>query len=320
MGQRQSSVGASNVDNPLNPGVDSKPDPRFYEELKRLQTEAHRFADQSKPTVYTTLLNQIYNPSILIPKMINAIREGHLFDAKIGIRVAASAATVENKAVLGLFCPKEYNSLLNAALEPLLIYLGKVKRALSTESEKRTFSLDSLRYVDKINYTREDPEHKVSSSFLGEQLFNLVLTYLQFSEDSSGVRLAVTKKIREALWKQSNKHCFACDSKLKQQEWEAGHIRSVKHGGQTCLDNLRPLCHKCNGEMGAMNMLEYILRNDLSGKINLSKAQTELWTAVITLTDATSGDMAFKDLPYPERLHVIADRLTIPSATCQISS
>lgn len=313
MGQRQSSSANNMLDNPLNPGLDSQPNPIFFSEVKRLNGENHRFVDQSKPTVYSTLLNQIYNESILLPKIMNAIREGHLFDVKNGLRVEASAATAENPAILGLIISKEEHSLLEKALEPLVIYLNKVKRGISAESDKRTYSLDSLRYVNKVNFTRESAEQKISSSFLGDALFNVILTYLKYSDESSGVRVAATKNLKIALWDKSNKHCYACDIKLKADNWEAGHIRSVKHGGQTCLDNMRPVCRDCNAEMSSMNMLEYILRKDLDGKINLTAKQIEIWQAIITLTDAISGDEKLADLAYQDRLKVIAEKLTIPS-------
>jgi 5-methylcytosine-specific restriction endonuclease McrA len=41
---------------------------------------------------------------------------------------------------------------------------------------------------------------------------------------------------------------------IRQIEFHCGHIIAEANGGQTNIDNLRPICAQCNLSMGKMNM------------------------------------------------------------------
>lgn len=43
-----------------------------------------------------------------------------------------------------------------------------------------------------------------------------------------------------------------------ESDFHAGHIISDKDKGKVELENLRPLCSKCNLSMGSENMFEFI--------------------------------------------------------------
>ena len=51
--------------------------------------------------------------------------------------------------------------------------------------------------------------------------------------------------------------CWCCGDQLKYDEYEAGHIIAVANGGETVLDNLRPVCKICNNNCRTKNMLDY---------------------------------------------------------------
>ena len=38
---------------------------------------------------------------------------------------------------------------------------------------------------------------------------------------------------------------------------QCGHIKSVFYGGRTNIDNLEPICTKCNLDMGIKNLMDY---------------------------------------------------------------
>lgn len=40
--------------------------------------------------------------------------------------------------------------------------------------------------------------------------------------------------------------------------YECGHVISVKNGGPTELENLKPICFDCNRSMGKMNMADFV--------------------------------------------------------------
>ena len=52
--------------------------------------------------------------------------------------------------------------------------------------------------------------------------------------------------------------CFVCESsEVDSKHFECGHIKSVKEGGDTVLENLRVICSNCNKSMGAQNMMDF---------------------------------------------------------------
>ena len=52
--------------------------------------------------------------------------------------------------------------------------------------------------------------------------------------------------------------CLCCNhEEIRQIEFHCGHIVSEATGGQTTVNNLRPICAQCNLSMGKMNMLEF---------------------------------------------------------------
>lgn len=53
--------------------------------------------------------------------------------------------------------------------------------------------------------------------------------------------------------------CWCCNqSEISQQLFEAGHIMSRKTGGKNNVENLRPICSKCNREMGTTHMFKFM--------------------------------------------------------------
>ena len=56
--------------------------------------------------------------------------------------------------------------------------------------------------------------------------------------------------------------CFCCKRQTIQQiEFHCGHYISEANGGQTTLENLRPICAQCNLSMGSKNMDEFMKKH-----------------------------------------------------------
>jgi len=75
-------------------------------------------------------------------------------------------------------------------------------------------------------------------------------------------RIKIPKKLREKLWKSYFEtsmlgKCYVCVDDIEFTNFECGHVVSVFYGGKNDLDNLRPVCHTCNNDMGAKDMEEY---------------------------------------------------------------
>lgn len=53
--------------------------------------------------------------------------------------------------------------------------------------------------------------------------------------------------------------CYCCRKKcITQREFHAGHVIPERDGGETTLENIRPICSPCNGSMGTQNMNNFI--------------------------------------------------------------
>jgi 5-methylcytosine-specific restriction endonuclease McrA len=52
--------------------------------------------------------------------------------------------------------------------------------------------------------------------------------------------------------------CFCCNiNDIRQLEFHCGHIIPKSKGGEMSLQNLRPICSKCNLSMGNENMIDF---------------------------------------------------------------
>ena len=53
--------------------------------------------------------------------------------------------------------------------------------------------------------------------------------------------------------------CVCCNyQEIRQIEFHCGHIIAEVNGGETTVENLKPICAQCNLSMGSMNMNEFI--------------------------------------------------------------
>lgn len=73
----------------------------------------------------------------------------------------------------------------------------------------------------------------------------------------------IPKTVRDAVWDKYNGKifegkCFCCKTSLSPHNFECGHVISEKLGGKVSIDNLRPICSKCNRSMGTNDMNYFI--------------------------------------------------------------
>lgn len=56
-----------------------------------------------------------------------------------------------------------------------------------------------------------------------------------------------------------NAQCFVgCGDKITPFNFECGHVVSEHNGGKTTIENLRPVCGRCNRSMGTKNMYDFM--------------------------------------------------------------
>lgn len=53
--------------------------------------------------------------------------------------------------------------------------------------------------------------------------------------------------------------CLCCnEEKIKALHFECGHVISEFNGGKLCVENLRPICSRCNRSIGSKNMDQFM--------------------------------------------------------------
>jgi len=75
----------------------------------------------------------------------------------------------------------------------------------------------------------------------------------------------ITQAVKIACWNTyigktiGATNCLCCKNiEITQHNFECGHVIAECDGGTLAIDNLRPICNKCNNSMGSMNMREFI--------------------------------------------------------------
>jgi NADH:ubiquinone oxidoreductase subunit C len=78
-------------------------------------------------------------------------------------------------------------------------------------------------------------------------------------------RSVIPKALRDSVFTTYNQGSYdsaycsvGCGERITPFNFECGHVISYCHGGEAKLDNLRPICSRCNRSMGAKNMDEFI--------------------------------------------------------------
>ncbi len=85
-------------------------------------------------------------------------------------------------------------------------------------------------------------------------------------------RKTIPKQLRGTVWRNYfntlDNQCPLCGSSISIDDFECGHIISVKNGGSNHPNNLMPLCGKCNKSMSFMNMDDYCKQYGITIKKN----------------------------------------------------
>ena len=95
-------------------------------------------------------------------------------------------------------------------------------------------------------------------------------------------RKTVPKKLKNMIWdkfigkEKGVGNCYCCNEEIDSKNFEAGHIVSVHNGGDTHIDNLKPVCSCCNKSMGTKNMEEFKKKFEPEGPISWNVLQDQI--------------------------------------------
>lgn len=82
----------------------------------------------------------------------------------------------------------------------------------------------------------------------------------EIETEKQNKKKAIPKKLKNQVWdtwlgkNNGTGPCYTCLDEIDSKSFHCGHIIAEKHGGQTILSNLKPICALCNQSMGTQNM------------------------------------------------------------------
>lgn len=136
-------------------------------------------------------------------------------------------------------------------------FYNKVKY-LETDDEEKFFK-------DEIECIKS---HKNVMFFKNNNFIEYLCENTEPSHSYRNIRGLISQKLRDSVWKKEFKKKVKgmcpipwCDKEIRNDEkgsFQCGHLISVKNGGETTLDNLRPICAKCNQDMGSEDWEPYV--------------------------------------------------------------
>lgn len=133
---------------------------------------------------------------------------------------------------------------------------------------------DSLQiFKGKVRYVEDD------SSLSRDNRIDKIINHLNSGNitkfSASSGRKSIGKNMRRLIWDKWCGEtrickCYCCGVTTMDcmaSDWHVGHVKSVAEGGETSVENTRPICASCNLDMKEENMLNYAKRLHLSGSI-----------------------------------------------------
>ena len=79
-------------------------------------------------------------------------------------------------------------------------------------------------------------------------------------------RPKIPAAVRNIVWYkyvahgQAEGRCFCCKCAITHVNFEVGHVQSFANGGDSTIENFRPLCGNCNKSMGKQNLIEFMAK------------------------------------------------------------
>lgn len=102
--------------------------------------------------------------------------------------------------------------------------------------------------------------------------------------NESYVKTKIPKKVRMACWKSrfgsaDIGSCSCCGKEITSKSFRSGHIVAERHGGTLVPSNMLPICISCNAKMGTMNLVQFMMKNNMNmSLIDMSASSSQQGT------------------------------------------
>jgi hypothetical protein len=197
----------------------------------------------------------------------------------------------------------EYVDRLGEEQRDLRQQINSTPRVTSTAMPKIANPRPSSRPNPKRNNRGKDPDKKPKNK--GKNKANANVKTKDKDKSTKNKRDPIPPEVRFNVWEtwchgRTRGSCFCCDAEISYLNWHCGHILAHARGGSIDEGNLRPVCRKCNLDMGAKHMYEYIYYNDMVGQKHL-RHQSKVCVFYKSLSDSIHNTNELLDELYTSK-------------------
>jgi hypothetical protein len=175
---------------------------------------------------------------------------GYLTKELNGLMIAPIDAKILKKYV------EDYNLLLG---QMTLQELSHVSKKISDASPLYTKCLDTKLYLGLFQLEAREYVYKWT--------LHIIRPLQKPKEKPKKKKEPIKGPIKSACWDtyigklKGVAPCFCCRIiEIQMRSFHCGHVLAEANGGKATVENLRPICIKCNSEMGTMHMREFIAK------------------------------------------------------------
>lgn len=151
------------------------------------------------------------------------------------------------------------NAFKNPHIKHLLPEKPNKVDIMQLKLEKMTYiELCGLYYIigDILFHVANLRFRKYTIDMTIDELYNYMKTNFRLN------RQPIYDKLRDEVWynafNEPMGNCFCCKNEIQIYNFDCGHIVSVHDNGESIIQNLLPICHTCNLDMGITNMNIYM--------------------------------------------------------------
>jgi len=151
-----------------------------------------------------------------------------------------------------------------------IIELNKFYSTISWEKFKKWGINNAQSIIEKIN----NNSNKFYLGLYRNEWINILIhcspdNYNNIDHYAEGNRIKITKSLRKLVWNNDSmkSKCYCCKKEISYDDFECGHIIPSIKGGETTLNNLKPICKTCNNDMGTENLEIY--KSSLEKQLNI---------------------------------------------------
>jgi 5-methylcytosine-specific restriction endonuclease McrA len=138
----------------------------------------------------------------------------------------------------------------------------------NTKNINKTDNIDNIDNIDNEpvaddNDTENDTLSKSSDKLSSKSSIRIMSP--KSERDKTKSKQGIPSVLKSHVWdtyigRDLGRHkCFCCKkNNIYLDDHHCGHVKSKSRGGEDTIENLRPICSKCNLSMGSQNMVDFV--------------------------------------------------------------